>query len=97
MQISLNIPLAPTTPPVAQIQVLSHTFYLNNNTIHLVWNELDGYSNIITGKEIILSTDQTTTFFTTSVGVAVTLQDVFDAAVAATLATIYGPLTITSP
>jgi hypothetical protein len=98
MQLSINSPIAPpVAPTVTQILVTEVHSLLNNNQIYLVWQELDGYSNVINTKAQYLTNTVTSAFFTTPVGFSVILQDVFDAATAAFLATIYGPVTITSP
>jgi hypothetical protein len=97
MLLSVNFPVAPVLPAVAQLQILQHNFSELDNLIYLSYNELDVDGYFISNKNMVLDPTDTSSFFATSVDGYVTLQDVFDAAVASVLANIYGPLTITSP
>src|ERR1700680_1807670 len=97
MQLSINSPITPTAPTVAGILVLEAHVLSSGSQNYLIWSELDGYSNVIQNKSLVLTPTQTTSFFATSVTGYITLQDVFDAAIASVLTSIYGPVTITSP
>jgi hypothetical protein len=66
MQLAITTPIAqptPALPPaIAQVQLLEATYSFTGGTITLIWNELDGYGNLIDSQNQMLPADQTMVF-----------------------------------